>query len=164
MQNTDDAFHRLVEDLDYPMFVVTAAAGDERSGCLVGFLTQASIEPPRLIVLLSKQNRTYSVAEGAALLAVNFLHSGNLGLAALFGEQTGDEVDKFRLCEWVAGPHGVPLLGDTRGWALGTILARLDSGDHVAHLMAVEEAASHQPDRGFLSFSAVKEIPPGHPA
>ena len=35
-----DAFHSLVADLDYPMFVVTACDGSERAGCLVGFLTQ----------------------------------------------------------------------------------------------------------------------------
>lgn len=145
------------------MFIVTAMAAGERSGCLVGFVTQASIEPPTLIVLLSKQNRTFSVAWGAEVLAVHFLHTGNLELAALFGEQTGDETDKFRLCEWKEGPHGVPLLLETRGWVVGSIQARLDSGDHVAHLIDVGQADFGQSERGFLPFTAVKEMKPGHP-
>jgi flavin reductase (DIM6/NTAB) family NADH-FMN oxidoreductase RutF len=37
-----NAFERIVGELDYPMHVVTAAEGDERDGCLVGFLTQCS--------------------------------------------------------------------------------------------------------------------------
>src|SRR5215208_7631728 len=38
------AFEAIVAQLDYPMFIVTAAAGEERGGCLVGFATQASID------------------------------------------------------------------------------------------------------------------------
>ena len=43
-------FDAFVGGLDYPVFVVTAAHGEERSGCLVGFATQASIDPPRMLV------------------------------------------------------------------------------------------------------------------
>ena len=41
-------FNSLVGDLDYPMFIVTACADGERSGCLIGFATQASIDPAAL--------------------------------------------------------------------------------------------------------------------
>ena len=58
-------------DLDYPMFVGTPAAEGERSGCLVGLVTQTSIKPSRLIVLLSKRNHTFSVARRVDILAVN---------------------------------------------------------------------------------------------
>jgi flavin reductase (DIM6/NTAB) family NADH-FMN oxidoreductase RutF len=51
-------FNSLVGDLHYPMFIVTACAEGERSGCLIGFATQASIDPPRFLVGLSHQNRT----------------------------------------------------------------------------------------------------------
>jgi hypothetical protein len=36
MADTNRSFQALVADLDYPMFVVTTAAGG-RAGCLVGF-------------------------------------------------------------------------------------------------------------------------------
>ena len=45
-----EAFEALMADLDQPSYVVTAADGDERAGCLVGFATQCSIEPPRFAV------------------------------------------------------------------------------------------------------------------
>ena len=88
----EEAFHALVAGVEYPMFIVTTAAGDERAGCLVGFATQGSIDPPRLVVMLSKANRTYEVAQRAQELVVHFLHERNRGLAALFGEETGDEL------------------------------------------------------------------------
>ena len=62
--STAEEFHSLVSGLDYPMFVVTAAAPGDRAGCLVGFTTQASIKPPWPLVLLSKSNRTYRAPRG----------------------------------------------------------------------------------------------------
>lgn len=161
--STEREFHDLVSGLDYPIFIVTAAAGGERAGCVVGFISQASISPPRLIVMLSKANRTYHIAQSADRLAVHFLHSGNLNLARLFGELTGDEVDKFAACEWEEGPHHEPLLTGTRGWATGPILARHDAGDHVAHLIDVTAAQTGIAGPQ-LSFQAVSELQPGHPA
>jgi flavin reductase (DIM6/NTAB) family NADH-FMN oxidoreductase RutF len=38
-----ETFLKLVGGLEYPMFIVTARAGDEPLGCLVGFATQTSI-------------------------------------------------------------------------------------------------------------------------
>ena len=61
----NDAFDELVGGLDYPLWIVTAAAGEERDGCLVGFGCQSSIDPSRFLVCLSKNNRTYRVAKRA---------------------------------------------------------------------------------------------------
>jgi len=55
------AFAALVAQLNYPMFVVTTAAGGKRAGCLVGFTSQVSILPRRFLVGLSNKNYTYRV-------------------------------------------------------------------------------------------------------
>jgi flavin reductase (DIM6/NTAB) family NADH-FMN oxidoreductase RutF len=156
-------FQALISGIDYPMFIVTTSAASERAGCLVGFVTQASIDPPRLLVLLSKANRTLGVAEKADMLVIHFLGSDDHDLAALFGEQTGDEVDKFAACAWHEGPGGAPVVEGTRGWAAGPILARLDAGDHVAHLVDVRQAETDV-GAGQLGFQAVRDLQPGHPA
>jgi flavin reductase (DIM6/NTAB) family NADH-FMN oxidoreductase RutF len=160
---TEDDFHRLVSGVDYPMFIITAAGRDERAGCLVGFVTQASIRPPRMIVMLSKANRTYHIAQDADRLVVHFLHPGNHALATLFGEQTGDQVDKFAVCDWEPGPAGEAVLSGTRGWVIGTILARHDAGDHVAHLIDLTAAKIDTPGSQ-LAFQTVIDMQPGHPA
>jgi flavin reductase (DIM6/NTAB) family NADH-FMN oxidoreductase RutF len=161
--NSDGAFHSLVSNLNYPMYIVTAAADGERDGCLVGFATQASIHPPRLLVLLSKANRTFRLAQSSDTLAVHFLGRANRGLAALFGEETGDDVDKFAGCEWRGGPDGLPLLSGTRGWMVGTIIERFDAGDHVPHLLTVLSAEIDSPGEQ-LDFQTVRGLHPGHPA
>ena len=52
-------FAQLAHALPGAALVVTAAAGDDREGCLVGFATQASIDPPRILVCLSVENATF---------------------------------------------------------------------------------------------------------
>lgn len=99
-------FDAFVEGLDYPMFVVTTAADGERSGCLVGFATQVSIDPPRMLVCISVLNHTYVVARDARALAAHVLDPEQHALAELFGSETGDEVDKFEHCRWRSGPYG----------------------------------------------------------
>jgi flavin reductase (DIM6/NTAB) family NADH-FMN oxidoreductase RutF len=160
MQGT---FHELVGDLDYSMFVVTTAAGGEPAGCLVGFASQTSIEPPRFVVCLSRNNRTYRVARTAELLAVHFVPREAAWLAELFGGSTGDDVDKFAHCAWHPGPGGVPVVEACDNWFAGRVLDRLDLGDHVGFLLEPVEA--HREHRGpQFEFHRAKRIEPGHPA
>src|SRR5215831_17013608 len=90
-----DAFEQIMAGIDPPSYVVTAAAGREMGGCLVGFATQCSIDPPRFGVWLSTLNRTYRIAIRASTLVVHLLRSGDGDLARWFGGETGDDVDKF---------------------------------------------------------------------
>jgi beta-glucosidase-like glycosyl hydrolase len=79
----------LVGHLDYPMLIVTVSDGRRRAGCLIGFASQCSIDPPLHRVWLSKNNYTYTVANGCHRLAVHVLTPQNRSLAELFGTVTG---------------------------------------------------------------------------
>ena len=105
-----EAFDELMSALDQSMVIVTTAADEDRAGCLVGFHSQASIEPPRYVVWLSQANHTHGVAARASTFAVHLVPADRHDLAALFGGLTGDESDKLSRCDWVPGPDGVPLL------------------------------------------------------
>lgn len=156
------AFERLVSMLDYPMMVVTTAAGEQRSGCLVGFSSQTSINPPRFLVGLSRRNHTFTVAGDATHLAVHVLPRRELPLAQLFGGETGDTTDKFAECAWHTGPEGMPILDGAAAWFVGKITHRFDVGDHVGHLL--EPVAGSAPDElgELITFSDVCDIEPGH--
>jgi flavin reductase (DIM6/NTAB) family NADH-FMN oxidoreductase RutF len=154
----------LVAAIDYPMFIVTTASGGQRGGCLVGFVTQASIAPARLIVCLSKANATYRIAAKADVLVVHFLAADDRPLAELFGTETGDETDKFTQCRWEPGPSDIPVLPDVKGWVAGTIVERLDAGDHVAFLVEAFVSVARRPLAPQLGFQQVDDLNPGHPA
>ncbi len=160
----EERFQELVAQLDYPMFIVTTSDGERNAGCLVGFCTQCSIDPPRFVVFLSNKNFTYRVAGGAEALGVHLVPEDALDLARLFGEETGDEVDKFERCEWSPGRLGVPLLDRCPDRFVGRVGDRFSTrgGDHVGFVLEPVEV-----DAGggsFLPFSRAQQLEPGHEA
>jgi flavin reductase (DIM6/NTAB) family NADH-FMN oxidoreductase RutF len=158
-----ETFIKITGDLDYTMLVVTTVAGEDRAGCLVGFSTQVSIDPPRYLVCLSDKNRTTRVAEHATALAVHFLPDTAEDLAELFGSETGDSTDKFARCRWQSGPGGLPILDACGRWFAGEILERRTLGDHIGYLL--EPFAAADEDRGgTFAFHRAKRLDPGHQA
>jgi flavin reductase (DIM6/NTAB) family NADH-FMN oxidoreductase RutF len=156
-------FDDLVGRLDYPMLIVTANDGRRRAGCLVGFASQCSIDPPRHMVWLSKNNHTYAVAKGGDRLGVHVPVPENRALAELFGTVTGFAEDKFARCAWRDGPDGVPLLTDCPQWFVGRVLSRHDTGDHEGVLLeptVVGDGAG----LGQLGFQAVRDLDAGNEA
>ena len=155
-----DTFNRVVGGLEYPMFIVTARAGEEPLGCLVGFATQTSIDPQRFLVCLSHTNRTYRCARDTELLGVHCVPAGEAALAELFGGETGDDVDKFARCAWHDGPGSVPILDACENWFVGRVLRRVDAGDHDAYLL--EPVAAQCGAHGEFTFHRARHITPGH--
>ena len=159
-----EAFDSIMASLDAPMAVVTTSAGDERAGCLIGFHSQASIEPQRFAVWLSKANHTSRVALLSTHLAVHLLTDDDHDLAELFGERSGDEVDKFAECDWESSESGPPLLTRCPN---RIVLRRLtvldDGGDHVCIVGEPVDAGTSgrfEP----LRLSGVDDLEPGHDA
>lgn len=171
-----DAFNG---ELDGSMYVVTAAAGDRRAGCLVGFASQCSIHPPRFVVWLSTANHTYRVARDASHLTVHLLRTDQKGLAERFGSRTGDRVDTFAGTEWRPGTEGSPVLAEADTWFTGRVEGQIEGGDHVGFLLA--PVAEGRPDEGRsagdrragdrpagdarsapLRYGDVRDLEPGH--
>ena len=150
--------------IDYPYYVVTVRSPEaEMSGCLAGFVTQCSIEPPNFLVCISKVNHTLGVAERSPGMGLHLLGRDQVDVARLFGEETGDLVDKFASVDWRLGSTGAPLLVDVAVSMEGQVLGHFSVGDHEAFLMrgvrAVAAARS-----GLLTLRAAPPLHPGHPA
>ncbi len=162
MDPVAETFTKLTVRLNYPIFIVTTAVGERREGCVIGFATQTSVHPGRFLAGLSRENRTYRLAREAEALAVHFAPRDDGELVALFGGETGDEIDKFEHCEWRDGPRGMPILGGCSNWFVGTIISRHDLGDHEGYLLDPVHARC-EPAK-LLYFDDVKDLEPGHPA
>ncbi len=136
MDDSTDAFDCIVDQLEYPMFVVAAAVEGDADACLVGFTTQCSIEPSRFVACLSKVNHTFELASQADVLTVHRLRAEQHELAEHFGGVSAhDDPNKLAGCQWAPGPEGAPVI-DGCDWFAGRIVDRLDVGDHVAFVVA----------------------------
>ena len=151
-----------LEKLDVPVYVVTVASAGERSGCLVGFVTQCSILPPRLLVCISEKNHTHRVAAEAGVMALHLVPSGASDIVRLFGSETGDDIDKFDRCEWFPGPSQVPLLVECPSRMVCRVLDRFPVGDHTAHL--VEALDGSEGTEPVVTLTEVRKagVHPGH--
>ena len=147
----------------HPMVVATVMSVDgEAAGCLVGFHTRCSIDPPRYMVCLSSENRTFEVASEAPAMAVHHLDAEDGAIARRFGEDTGDEVDKFAGIGWSTGPHGVPVLDGVASWWVGRIVERIHLGDHTGFVLE-PVAGRVGPDRAPFTSDRAADFEPGHP-
>ena len=146
------------------MLSATTAARGERSGCLVGFATQCSIDPERVLVCVSDKNRTYRVLREADRLALHVVPEDAGDVVELFGGETADDVgDKFERCAWRSGPEGLPILERCPSWFAGRILERIELGDHVGHVVEPFAGEAGHGGRAY-PFSRAKHVDPGHEA
>lgn len=153
----------LFDLLNPVLLVATVDDGEERGGCLVGFSTQCSIEPGRLLVCLSMVNRTYAIARRARSMAVHALGPRQRDLASWFGGTTGDEVDKLDGVPVREGVTGAPVLTDCVGWMEGWIEGRVPLGDHVGYVLAPVAGAVGERQRSVLRLADVAGLRAGHP-
>ena len=154
----------LTADLDYPMVVVTAVDGEDREGCLVGFSSQCSISPLRVMIWISKVNRTSDVATQAEALAVHYLSTKRT--ASWPSSSAAPPATRSTSSSGARGhrgPSGAAILDDCARWFVGRVLERLDSGDHTGLLL--EPVASQvEPWEGQLGYQLIRDLDPGHPA
>lgn len=159
----ESTFDDLMAGRDTAVAIVTTASGGQRGGCLIGFLSQCSIEPRRLAIWLSKANHTYQVGLTAKYMAVHFLTADDFDLAELFGTLSGDDVDKFERCHYETGPGGVPLLVECPNRIVARRVALLDDGgDHVC--ITLEPIEAHGTRGEPLRIAALEGLVAGHTA
>ncbi|WP_133916777.1 flavin reductase family protein [Streptomyces sp. NBC_00582] len=151
-----------MDRLNPEMCVVTAATGEARSGCLVGFASQCSIRPARFAVWLSKVNHTYPVARAARYLAVHLLTRDQHELAALFGGETGDRFDKFTRVRWSSRVGGAVVLEDAAAWFVGKVERHVDGGDHEGFVLEPVQWGERA-EGPLLRLGDCLDISPGHP-
>lgn len=152
----------LMGSVDSPLIVVTTSAEGERAGCLVGFHSQASIDPGHYCFWLSKANHTYRVALRSERFAVHFLTDADRDLGRHFGSRSGSEADKFTGLDITVAEEGVPLIAELPNRLLVERIAMLDDGgDHVcttARVLSAESTRDFTP----LRTSQLGDLPPGH--
>jgi flavin reductase (DIM6/NTAB) family NADH-FMN oxidoreductase RutF len=125
--------------------VVTTALNGRRDGCYVSFITAASMDPARLLVLTSHENLTHELLEQSGVLAIHPLARGQEAWLEQFGDRSGRWVDKLASVGWHAGVTGSPILDDAIGYVEGRVLRSMNCGDHTAHLVEPVAAALRRP-------------------
>ena len=118
--------------------IVTARVDDRVHGMTVSAFTEASLEPPLVLVCIDRGAGTQPVIAEGAVFAVNILARDQEALANRFA-RNGAEDRRFADLDWKTGATGAPLLAG----CIASLDCRLETaheaGDHIIYVGRVVE-------------------------
>lgn len=139
------AVARVLDVVDPPLWLVTAADGERHGGLIATFAVRASIVEalPRMVLGIAKQHHTWELIEASGRFALHLLEPTQVGLVRRFGLHSGHDIDKLAGLPALTTPGGAPLLADTLAWLDCRVEARMDTGDRTVYLAAVEAGGTN---------------------
>ncbi len=151
MQNPSeiDSLLRLV---DREVWIVTAAAGGKRGGLTATWVSQASIDRERPVILagLAPNHFTAELVEEGQTFVAHLLAESQTELAWNFAKDSGRNRDKLADLVTAVTPAGLPILQDCLAWFDCRVFARFDAGDRLffwADVVAAERRGTGSPLR-----------------
>jgi len=131
----------------YGLYAVTLAHGGEEHGMTATWVTQASFEPPMLVVAVENRSRMIGMMRDARHFVINVLREGQGELAAKLGRSSADAPQKLKGTKTKPAPTwGGPILADALGWLECRLVATLPAGDHTLVLGEVGDGGVEHGD------------------
>lgn len=128
--------------IPYGLYVLTACTDDAAglNAATVSWLSQASFDPPRIVVALRNESGIWHRVRAAGAFAVNVLGTGQKTLASAFFRQIEPEGDTLAGAKYHTGLTGAPILDDVPAYLECSVVHTLDAGDHTFFLADIVEA------------------------
>ncbi len=145
MSNTVDP--KVFRDLSYGLYIVTSHDGERLNGQIVNTVVQVTSEPPRVAVIVNKQNLTHEFMVKSQVFAACVLdESATMLFLGRFGFRSGRDIDKFDQIHYRLGITGSPIVLDNTLSALeARIIHQIDLGTHTVFVGDVVASEVLQP-------------------
>lgn len=108
--------------------VTTLDGGGTPVGFTANSFTSVSLDPPLLLVCISKSSQNLDVFTTTSAFAVNVLAEGQREVSQTFASQVDD---RFAAVRWQRGPHGSPVFDEVCAWFDCATHRTVDAGDHI---------------------------------
>jgi flavin reductase (DIM6/NTAB) family NADH-FMN oxidoreductase RutF len=144
--------------IPYGLYVLTARtddAGDLGPGvnaATISWVSQASFEPPRIVVALRNDSGIWHRARAAGAFVINVVGTGQKALAASFFRHVEPEGNRLDGLAFHQGVTGAPILDDVPAYLECRVVQTLDAGGHTLFLADIVEAGV-QNDLGALDLA-----------
>ncbi len=141
---TSSAADRILTKVQRQLWVLTACAGQDRSGLVATFVSRASIvkERPRILVSLAVGHYTTALVRRSGFFAAHLLSSRERELIWHFGLFSGRDADKLAGIDVHTGTTGAPILSGSSAWLDCRVENSLNAGDREIFLAEVVDAAT----------------------
>lgn len=137
----NDAKKLALRSITYGLFIVTSRDGDEAGAGGVNWISQASFNPPLVMVGIKADSGSAAIIAKTGCFAVNTLADDQLDIGKAFFRSTEMVDGKINGYEFEDGPAtGSPLLVDTPYWFECRVTDTIARGDHTVFVAEVVEA------------------------
>ena len=138
-----EAKRKAMRMIPYGLYILTTRVNDEVNGAGVSWVTQASFEPPRLVVGLRAKSRIHEQVKASGLFALNFVGKGQERLALPFFKRVEAEGDILGGTSFEVGETGVPILKKTPAYLECRVVDSMSGGDHTVFLGEIVAAGGN---------------------
>lgn len=135
---------RALRDITYGLYVVGTRDGDEVNAFTANWLTQASFEPPLVVLAAKKGSTSCEMIDKSRVFSVSTLETGQKDLAAEFFKPVHRVGNKFGNVAFKLGETGCPILEDALSFFECRVVDRVDRGDHLIYVGEVVNAGVHR--------------------
>ncbi|GAB4326953.1 MAG: flavin reductase family protein [Dehalococcoidia bacterium] len=133
--------------IPYGLYVLGVGDGDEATLSTVNWLTQASFQPPLVVVGVKADAGTYSKLKDAQKFAVSILGTGQKDLAFAFFKHVEPQGGRFGDHAYETKMTGAPILVDAPAWFECHVTDLVERGDHAIVVGTVVEAGVRRETR-----------------
>ncbi len=160
---------KVMRNLSYGLFVLTAREGEKDNGCIINTVTQVASEPNRISISVNKKNFTHDMILKTREFNVSILsENAKFPTFQHFGFQSGRDVDKMQGITVSRSANGIVYLnsGETNAFISGKVIDAIDVGSHTLFIADVTdgEILSDVPSATYAYyFSSIKPKPEAAP-
>jgi len=139
--NTKKSVLRLIP---YGLFVATSRSGEAIGAGTINWVTQASFEPPLIVVGIKVDSTLHEVISASRAFALNVIGKAQKDLAVKFFKGAQPAGETLNGCRYESGATGAPLLLDAPAWFECRVVDEVRRGDHTIFVGQVVEAGSRR--------------------
>ena len=160
---------KVFTQISYGLYMVTSHLEGKLNGQIVNTVLQVTSEPPRVAVIINKNNLTHEFISKSKVFGASVLDASTpMTFIGLFGFKSGRTEDKLSKAQHILGSTGVPLVTEH---ALSVLESKvIDEIDVGTHTLFVGDAINAEVltqwrtvDLRILPHSSQGEIPQGCP-
>lgn len=134
---------QVFNQISYGLYVVTSHLDGLLNGQIVNTVLQVTSEPPRVAVIINKNNLTHDFISKTKVFGASVLENTTpMTFIGLFGFKSGRNEDKLSKVEFIRGGTGAPLVTEHSLSVLeAKVIDEVDVGTHTLFVGDVVAAA-----------------------
>jgi flavin reductase (DIM6/NTAB) family NADH-FMN oxidoreductase RutF len=143
-----DAKKTALRMIPYGLYILTAESSDGKiAAATVNWVTQASFEPPLIVVGVKADSQTHAIIKETKTFALNVLGKGQQGKAFTFFKALERDANTIGGEAFHSGETGAPIFENMPAFVECKLVETIEKGDHSIFMGEVVNAGvNQQPD------------------